>query len=294
MTNPRKDYITRIKANVSIYATKKTSNVLDGTYPSVFHGRSLNFEDLREYVPGDNIRDIDWKSSGRAGTILVKRYIADKKHSIMLVLDTGAKMSGDTAQFESKREIALRTAGTIGYIAYKNGDTVGSLYNNDGMIKLNPFRTGIPNLERILAQYDRDLESTKKNSIEKSLNFILNNFKKRMIIFVVTDMDGISQVSEPCLKRLKTRHDVLFVNISDLGLTGNKVFDIDGKGYVPSFISGNKVLARLEAEKRKEIIDANAHKLLKFGVSSVTVDKEDEIVTKIIELLESHRYANIR
>ena len=65
MTNPRKDYITRIKANVSIYATKKTSNVLDGTYPSVFHGRSLNFEDLREYVPGDNIRDIDWKSSGR-------------------------------------------------------------------------------------------------------------------------------------------------------------------------------------------------------------------------------------
>ena len=294
MTNPRKDYITRIKANVSIYATKKTSNVLDGTYPSVFHGRSLNFEDLREYVPGDNIRDIDWKSSGRAGTILVKRYIADKKHSIMLVLDTGAKMTGDTAQFESKREIALRTAGTVGYIAYKNGDTVGSLYNNDGLIKLNPFRTGIPNLERILAQYDRDLESTKKNSIEKSLNFILNNFKKRMIIFVITDMDGISQVSEPCLKRLKTRHDVLFVNISDLGLTGNKVFDIDGSGYVPSFISGNKTLARLEAEKRKEIIDSNAHKLLKFGVSSVTIDKEDDIVTKIIELLESHRYANIR
>ena len=290
----KSDYITRIKANVSIYATKRTSNVLDGTYPSVFHGRSLNFEDLREYVPGDNIRDIDWKASGRAGTILVKRYIADKKHSIMIVLDTGAKMKGDTAMFVSKREIALRTAGTIGYIAYKNGDTVGSLYNKDGLIKLNPFRTGLPNVERILAEYDRDVDAGRKNSIEKSLDFIINNFKKRMIIFVITDMDGMYGVSEPCLKRLKTRHDVLFINISDLGLTGNKVFDIDGNGYVPSFISGNKKLARLEAEKREEILNSNARKLLKFGISSVTIEKEDEIVQKIIELLESHRYANIR
>ena len=290
----KSDYITRIKANVSIYATKRTSNVLDGTYPSVFHGRSLNFEDLREYVPGDNIRDIDWKASGRAGQILVKRYIADKKHSIMLVLDTGSKMAGDSAEFVQKREIALRTAGTIGYIAYKNGDTVGSLYNKDGFIKLNPFRTGIPNLERILAEYDRDLESKQKNSIEKSLDFIINNFKKRMIIFVITDMSGINEVSEACLKRLKTRHDVLFINISDLGLTGNQVFDIDGNGYVPNFISRNKKLAEIEKAKREEILTSNARKLLKFGVSSVNVDNEEEIVGKIIELLESHRYANVR
>ena len=290
----KSDYITRIKANVSIYATKRTSNVLDGTYPSVFHGRSLNFEDLREYVPGDNIRDIDWKASGRAGQILVKRYIADKKHSIMLVLDTGSKMAGDSAEFVQKREIALRTAGTIGYIAYKNGDTVGSLYNKDGLIKLNPFRTGIPNLERILAEYDRDLESEQKNSIEKSLDFIINNFKKRMIIFVITDMSGINEVSEACLKRLKTRHDILFINISDLGLTGNQVFDIDGNGYVPNFISRNKKLAEIEKAKREEILTSNARKLLKFGVSSVNVDNEEEIVGKIIELLESHRYANVR
>jgi len=290
----RASYVNRIKANVSIYATKKTSNVLDGTYPSVFHGRSMNFEDLREYIPGDNIRDIDWKASGRSGTILIKRYIADKKHSIMLVLDTGSKMSGDSAGFDKKRDIALTTAGTIGYLAYKNGDTIGSLYNKDGFIKLNPFRTGIPNLEMMLAQYDHDLESHERNDIEKSLDFIINNFKKRMIIFVITDMDGIARVSEPCLKRLRTRHDVLFVNISDLGLTGNKVFDVDGRGYVPNFISGNKRLAQLEAFKRKEIQDANARKLIKFGVTSVNIDKEEQAVPKVIELLESHRYANIR
>ncbi len=290
----RTSYVNRIKANVSIYATKKTSNVLDGTYPSVFHGRSMNFEDLREYIPGDNIRDIDWKASGRSGTILIKRYIADKKHSVMMVLDTGSKMSGDSAGFDKKRDIALTAAGTIGYLAYKNGDTIGSLYNRDGFIKLNPFRTGIPNLEMMLAGYDRDLESHEKNNIEKSLDFIINNFKKRMIIFVITDMDGISRVSEPCLKRLRTRHDVLFVNISDLGLTGNKVYDVDGRRYVPNFISGNRRLAQLEAKRRQEIQESNARKLIKFGVSSVNIDTEEQVVTKVIELLESHRYANIR
>ena len=290
----RTSYVNRIKANVSIYATKKTSNVLDGTYPSVFHGRSMNFEDLREYIPGDNIRDIDWKASGRSGTILIKRYIADKKHSIMMVLDTGSKMSGDSAGFDKKRDIALTAAGTIGYLAYKNGDTIGSLYNRDGFIKLNPFRTGIPNLDMMLAGYDRDLESHEKNNIEKSLDFIINNFKKRMIIFVITDMDGISRVSEPCLKRLRTRHDVLFVNISDLGLTGNKVYDVDGRRYVPNFISGNRRLAQLEAKRRQEIQESNARKLIKFGVSSVNIDTEEQVVTKVIELLESHRYANIR
>ena len=71
-----KSYINKIKANISIYASKKTSNILDGSYKSIYKGRSLNFEDLREYVIGDNIKDIDWKASARSGNILVRQYIA--------------------------------------------------------------------------------------------------------------------------------------------------------------------------------------------------------------------------
>ena len=80
------DYITKVKANISIYATQKTSSVLDGTYTSVYMGRSMNFEDLREYVPGDSIRDIDWKASSRSRNLLVKRYVAEKKHNILLLM----------------------------------------------------------------------------------------------------------------------------------------------------------------------------------------------------------------
>ena len=87
-----KDYITKVKAKLSLYSTKKTSNIFDGSYKSIYQGNGLDFENLREYIPGDSIRDIDWKASSRSGKILIKRYIAEKKHNVMLVFDTGKSM----------------------------------------------------------------------------------------------------------------------------------------------------------------------------------------------------------
>jgi uncharacterized protein (DUF58 family) len=76
-----KSYITKIRAKISIHANKKTSDIFDGTYKSVYQGNGMDFENLREYIPGDSIRDIDWKASSRSGKVLVKRYIAEKKHN---------------------------------------------------------------------------------------------------------------------------------------------------------------------------------------------------------------------
>ena len=73
------DNIERLKSSISIHANKKTSNILDGSYRSIYKGNGLNFEDLREYIPGDNVRDIDWKASSRSKGYLVKRYISEKK-----------------------------------------------------------------------------------------------------------------------------------------------------------------------------------------------------------------------
>lgn len=99
-----KSYINKIKANITIYSTQKTSNILDGTYKSIYKGRSMNFEDLREYVIGDNVKDIDWKASARTNTILIKRFIAEKKHNILFVMDSGRKMLADTPKKNLKKK----------------------------------------------------------------------------------------------------------------------------------------------------------------------------------------------
>lgn len=288
------DYITKIRANVSIYTTRKTSNILDGAYRSIYMGRSLNFEDLREYIPGDNIRDIDWKASSRSRNLLVKRYIAEKKHNIMLVFDSGLKMSGDTRLEESKKETALYVGGTIAYIAFKNGDNVGALYNSDGLIQFHQLKTGLYNVEKILSSYQADALKGKKNSISKTLNYIINNFRRKMIIFVITDAAGASEIDEGTLKRLYARHDVLFVTISDADITGARSFDLDADTYIPNFVTGNKKLIALEQAHKKKISEQNERKFLKFGISAVEVNGKEEIVTKVTELLEKHRYANVR
>lgn len=289
------DYITKIKANISIFATKKTGNILDGTYTSIFMGRSLNFEDLREYVPGDSIRDIDWKASSRSRNLLVKRYVAEKKHNVLFVFDTGAKMNADTTAGNNKKETALYTMGTAAYLAYKNGDTVGAIYNNDGMVKYYPFKTGLLNIENILAHADKELCEGKSNNLDKSLNYIVNNFRRKMIIFVITDMRGINSTSEAVLKRLMCRHDVLFINIGDTQVTGKgSSFNVEGNNYIPSFIRNNKKLMKLEADHMNEIKESNTKKLIKHGIMDTEINDKSEIVEKLIDLLERHKNANLR
>ena len=96
----RMTYITKIQANIkrfqTVHTRRSTNRVLDGSYKSIFKGRSMNFDELREYVPGDDIKDIDWKASSRSQKMLVRQYIAERKHNIMLVFDTNRRMLGDS------------------------------------------------------------------------------------------------------------------------------------------------------------------------------------------------------
>lgn len=289
------NYITKIKANISIFATKKTGNILDGAYTSIFMGRSMNFEDLREYVPGDPIRDIDWKASSRSRSLLVKRYVAEKKHNILFVLDTGAKMTADTAVGSNKKETALYAMGTAAYLAYKNGDTIGAIYNNDGVVQYYPFKSGLINVENILAHADKDLIKGSSSNLDKSLNYIISHFRRKMIIFIISDMRGINSISESVLKRLVCRHDVLVMDIGDTSVTGQgKSFNVENNNYIPSFIRNSKRLQKLEAAKLKEIEENNSRKLIKHGIMKTEINDKSEVVEKFIDLLERHKNANIR
>lgn len=287
------DYITKIKGNISIYATKKTANILDGAYNSIFMGRSLNFEDLREYIPGDNVRDIDWKASSRSRNLLVKRFVAEKKHNVMFVFDTGRKMAGHTNKLCNKNEVAMTAMGTIAYIANKNGDNIGAIYTKEDLVNFYPFKTGLYNIEQILERYQHDSCMTnKKSSIKKSIDYIISHVPKRMILFIITDEKGLSEIEEAHFKRLKFQHDVLVIKIGDAEVTGDKAYSVNQDSYLPDFITNNKKLRNIELKMKEEMREENEHKLIKFGISSVEMNSDEDIVEKIIELLERHRYAN--
>lgn len=331
------NYVTKIRAKVNIYASRKTSNLFDGSYKSIYQGNGLDFENLREYIPGDSIRDIDWKASSRSGKTLVKRYMAEKKHNVMLVWDTGRKMSAHTKDLEVKQDLALNIGGIIGYLAAKNGDNVGAIYNCRGLIQYHQLRTGSFNIERILTEYDREIFDDYEGELEKSLRYIIKNIRRKMIIFVITDAKGIRDVSEDTLKKLAGQHDVLFVRVGDADYTAGDMtqqekenasksglvfgqnnrtkekrkerkkvgdkdinealalsYSMEKDAYIPEFFTKNKKLQQIEQETKQRIDEENADKLVQYRIVSTKIDNDEEMVDKIVELLTSHRFANMR
>lgn len=285
------NYVNKIKANINIYSNKKTNNILDGIYKSIYRGKSMNFENLREYVINDEIKDIDWKASAKTNTLYVKQFIAEKKHNILFIIDNDIKMTADTDQHESKKNIALYTAGTIGYIAIKNNDYIGILYKDSKKINYKPFKNNLYNLENYLCEFDK---STNSNNIDPNqlLEYAYKNISKRMIIVLITDIKGIDLIKDNILKKIKTKHDLLIVNIADNYMTGNNVFDISNNKYITNFLLKDKKLNQVEKQIREEIMNNNKDKLQKNNVCITTISSLKEINFKTIRLLEEHKYAN--
>ena len=284
-------YITKVKANLSIYTKKKTSNILEGSYNSIYKGRSMNFEDLRGYVVGDNVKDIDWKASARSNKILIKQYIAEKKHNILFILDSGKKMLADTRDLDSKKEVALMSIGTIGYLVDKHGDSISAIFKSRNSIKLFPFKTGIYNLEEILETYDKEIGA--ENDLDKLVNYVLKYIRRRMIIFIVTDIKGMSDISEETLRRLSLLHDVMFINISDAFMTGYNAFDVEQNCYIPDFILEDEKLKDIELKVKTEIYDEIKDRFKKYKIITTTINQQKDIVNDIFKLLERRKNANI-
>lgn len=289
----RMKYVSRIQSNLKKYKTihtgRVTSRILDGSYNSVYKGRSMNFDELREYVAGDDIKDMDWKASARSQKMLVRQYVAEKKHNIMLVMDTNRRMLADTTRLKEKRDVALMSAGTLAYLVNRNGDYISSTYVAGELVKHFPFKMGLMNVENILENYYKAVTMENQSKLSTSLEYIIRNFKRRMIIMVVTDMEGMRNVSENTLKRLLVMHDVLMINISDADTSGKNVYNVEGGNYLSEYFTEDKVLAKLEAEKRQAVKTECEDKLKKFGIASSTIDDTDDIDMRIVELLEKHK-----
>ena len=140
-------YVPLIQGNMkgmkTIYTTRATSRIIDGSYNSIYKGRSMNFDELREYVAGDDIKDVDWNATARSQKVLVRQYIAEKKHNIMLVLDTNRRMLANANETQEKKNVALMAAGTLACMVSANGDYISATYSDKSSIRHFPFKTGL-------------------------------------------------------------------------------------------------------------------------------------------------------
>jgi len=226
----------------------------------------------------------------------------------MLVLDSGKKMTAHSKELDLKKDLALNVGGVLGYLSAKNGDSVGMVYNRNGMIQYHRPRTGIQNVEQILTCYDKEKFDDYEADLEKCLTYIVNNIRQKMIIFVITDASGIRNVSDTTLKKLAGWHDVLFISLTDADYTESQsegrakrnvskykaAINLRKNSYIPEFLARNKKLIKLEQELKERIAKENEKKLIRYRIACTEIDRDEEMVGKIVELLANHRYVNNR
>lgn len=291
-------HLTRVKTRMSIHAHRKVRGLLEGEYASMLTGRSMDFNDLREYVRGDDVKDIDWKASARSRSLLVKRYAAVRKHTILLAASTGRSMAAMNDLQVSKRDLAVTVAGVIGYLAVKHGDLVSLVYGDEAGQHQLPPAGGELNLEwRLAAMHDATTPQAAHSDLVDVLRHVARNVKRRTVLVVVCDEYAVDDALATVLRRLAAQHEVLFVSIGDLDPTalpggdGARLVDIDSGGELPSW-------ARHDAELREQFATSTIatseemrRTLESLGIVHERVHDEPGAVHAVLRLLERHRHA---
>ncbi len=284
------DYLDRVRRIAALYTKRKTSDLLDGDFSSMQHGRSLDFDDLREYRYGDDINYIDWKSSSRVGKPLVRRYFADRKHDVLFIGDTGKKMTGDTPAGESKEHLALMTFGVSAYILGKQGVNYALSCCSDEGSRISTFTSGSSHLEELLATYKKAIEcGAPKHSFYDTLRSSAAIFSRHMIMIIITDAEGLAEMDASLVKRLIYYNDVYIFKIEDALLTDTDVYDLDDDEYVDPFLAMCRDLYREEVAL-KENLDKEARKLLTpHRIYFKSISKEEEIIDSLIYLFRRRK-----
>ncbi len=285
------DYLDRVRRLAALYTSWKSSDLMDGNFASMQHGRSMDFDDLREYRYGDEISDIDWKSSSRTGRTLVRRYFAERKHNALFICDTSDGMDGDTPGGVSKAHLALMTFGVCAYLMDKQGIDYALACSEAGERIVTGFHSGAAHLERALATLQNALKKRAGNSrpLEETLEELSAAYPRHLILFVITDAEGLARMDEKLVRRMVSRNDVYLFRLEDAYLTTPDAFDMQKKRFEDFYLTADRELRRQEEALRAEMA-ARADRLLTSHRAFFRgISREAEILDALRELLQRRK-----
>ncbi len=213
-------HLTRVKTRLSIHAHRKVRGLLEGEYAAIQVGRGIDFNDLREYVRGDDVKDIDWKASARSRMLLVRRYVAERKHTVVLAVSTGRSMAAMNDAQQSKRDLAVFVTGVMGYLAVRHGDLVALVTATPGASTCARPTTASSTSSGCSAWCTtRSRPTAPASDLTAVLDYVARAIRRRTILVVVSDETTISEELAESLRRLTAQHEVLFLTIGDLDPT---------------------------------------------------------------------------
>ena len=197
---------------IEIRTRRSVNDVFAGRYHSVFKGQGMEFQEVREYVPGDEIRSIDWNVTARTGTPHVKKFTEERELTVMLLVDISASNRfGSTAQL--KRDLAAEVAAVLAFSAIANHDRVGLILFSDRVEKHVPPAKGATHVLRVISEILNAKPVSPQTDLEPALRFLNQVVRRRSVAFLISDF--IAPPCEHLLRVTARRHDLVSLVIGD-------------------------------------------------------------------------------
>ena len=197
---------------IQIHTKKAVNDVLAGHYHSVFKGRGMEFDQVREYTPGDDVRSIDWNVTARTGKPYVKRFVEERELTVIFLVDcSGSGRFGTSGAF--KNEIAAELCALMAFSAIRNNDKVGLVAFSDRTELYIPPKKGTTHVLRVIREVLCLKPEGHGTDISRALDFFGQVTKKRVVVFLISDF--FDEGFERQMRVLSRRHDLIAMSLAD-------------------------------------------------------------------------------
>ena len=198
--------------HIQIRTQHLVTEALAGQYESAFKGRGMEFEEVRSYQPGDDIRHIDWKATARTGEPYIKVHREERELTVMLLVDVSSSGEFGTAG-KFKNEIAAEVAAVLAYTAIKNNDRVGLIIFSDRIEHFVPPKKGRSHVWMVIRDILNFRPERRVTDLDKALEYLGTVIKRRCVAFLISDF--LDQTITERLRTTAKRHDITAISIAD-------------------------------------------------------------------------------
>lgn len=302
---------------IELRTNRVVTERLAGAYHSVFKGQGMNFDEVREYQPGDDVRSIDWNVTARMNHPFIKKFVEERELTLMLVVDvSGSGLFGSRAQ--SKRELAAEIASVLAFSAIRNNDKVGLLLYTDEVEKYIPPRKGRGHVLRVIREVLYYEPQRRGTDLVKALEFMGRVLPHKAICAVVSDFltnepaaelaerrpapesaGPLPKTTQSALRMANRRHDVVAVQVTDLyelqlPALGRLILEDAETGEVLEVDTGSATSRAAFALRQQKHQDALARQLRTAGVDAIQLRTDEPYAAALGRFFEGREKRRMR
>ena len=304
---------------IEIRTNRFVTESLAGQYHSVFKGQGMNFDEVREYQPGDEVRAIDWNVTARMSHPFIKKFVEERELTLMLLVDvSGSGLFGSVAQ--SKRELAAEVGSVLAFSAIRNNDKVGLILFSDEVEKFIPPRKGRRHVLRVIRDILYYEPKRRGTNLNNALEFLMRVSPHRSVAVVISDfigspmasgkggrgsrpqmmlLESLAQASFTMLRQANRRHDVVAVQITDryeleLPALGRLVLRDAETGEVLEVNTGDARKRAAFAERQAKAQAGLARLFRSAGIDAIQLRTDQPYAAVLGKLFETREKRRLR